>query len=324
MRRWASRVRNARILRSPSIDASSPSCPVRIRRPVVMVGGELVVRGVNVMRGYHGHPEATAEAMTGGWFHTGDLGYVDEDGYFFIVDRKKDLIIRGGYNVYPREIEEVLYEHPAIQEAAVIGVPDDSMGEEVAAAIVLKQGEDAVKIRLQEGSNEETYYVMVDAVEFRAAIGRLLSDVQRIKAEGDYAAALQHYFLVKDRVLVMNDPRGVRDANAPRAPVGADARLMRAAFTGKPRVFVLVLGETARAEEEARRAAREMAGELLLVSQRALPTRLLDSGFTFAHPDVTGALNTLATEHLPRLVPFHPQPRFEHAPARGVRGGQST
>lgn len=75
--------------------------------------GEVVVRGHNVMKGYYQNPEATAEAMRGGCFHTGDLAYADEDGYLFIVDRKKDLVIRGGYNVYPREIEEVLYEHPA-------------------------------------------------------------------------------------------------------------------------------------------------------------------------------------------------------------------
>ena len=78
------------------------------------------------MKGYWGKPEATAEAIPDGWFRTGDLARVDEDGYFFIVDRKKDLIIRGGYNVYPREIEEVLYEHPAVAEAAVIGIPHDS------------------------------------------------------------------------------------------------------------------------------------------------------------------------------------------------------
>jgi long-chain acyl-CoA synthetase len=81
--------------------------------------------------------------MRGGWFHTGDMATVDEDGYFFIVDRKKDMIIRGGYNVYPREIEEVLYEHPAVSEAAVVGVPDPSMGEEVGAAVVLKPGAEA-------------------------------------------------------------------------------------------------------------------------------------------------------------------------------------
>ena len=90
--------------------------------------GEFVVRGVNTMRGYHNRPEATAEAFTDGWFHTGDLGYRDSDGFFFIVDRKKDLIIRGGYNVYPREVEEVLYAHPAIAGAAVVGVPNALAG----------------------------------------------------------------------------------------------------------------------------------------------------------------------------------------------------
>ena len=103
--------------------------------------GELVTRGSHVMKGYLNRPEATAEAFAGGWFHTGDLGYQDEDGFFFIVDRKKELIIRGGYNVYPREVEEVLYAHPAVSEAAVIGVHDDRLGEEVRAVVVLKQGE---------------------------------------------------------------------------------------------------------------------------------------------------------------------------------------
>jgi long-chain acyl-CoA synthetase len=104
--------------------------------------GEIVIRGHNVMKGYWQRPEATGEAITGdGWFRSGDMAKMDEDGYFFIVDRKKDLIIRGGYNVYPREVEEVLYEHPAIQEAAVVGLPDESLGEEVGAAVVLKKGE---------------------------------------------------------------------------------------------------------------------------------------------------------------------------------------
>ena len=112
--------------------------------------GEIVIRGHNVMKGYWERPDATAESITSeGWFRSGDMAKVDEDGYFFIVDRKKDLIIRGGYNVYPREVEEVLYEHPAIQEAAVVGVPDDSLGEEVGAAVVLKQGEtlDAAEVK---------------------------------------------------------------------------------------------------------------------------------------------------------------------------------
>ena len=102
--------------------------------------GEIVIRGHNIMKGYYNNPDATAEAFAGGWFHTGDLAYQDEDGYFFIVDRKKDLVIRGGYNVYPREVEEVLYEHPAVAEAAVVGRPDPKLGEEVLAYVSLKPG----------------------------------------------------------------------------------------------------------------------------------------------------------------------------------------
>ena len=102
--------------------------------------GEIVIRGVNTMRGYFGNPEATAEAFAGGWFHSGDLGYRDEDGFYFIVDRKKELIIRGGYNVYPREVEEVLYTHPAVAAAAVVGVPDERLGEEVMAYVETKSG----------------------------------------------------------------------------------------------------------------------------------------------------------------------------------------
>jgi long-chain acyl-CoA synthetase len=102
--------------------------------------GEILIRGHNVMKGYLGRPEQTAEALRSGWLHTGDLGYVDEDGFYFIVDRSKDLVIRGGYNVYPREIEEVLFEHPDVLEAAVIGKPDDRLGEEVVAVVVRRQG----------------------------------------------------------------------------------------------------------------------------------------------------------------------------------------
>ena len=104
--------------------------------------GEIVIRGHNIMTGYWQRPEATEEAMRGGWFHSGDIGRMDEDGYFYIVDRKKDLIIRGGYNVYPREVEEVLYEHPKVREAAVVGVAHDEWGEEVGAAVVLHEGEE--------------------------------------------------------------------------------------------------------------------------------------------------------------------------------------
>ncbi|KQT91484.1 long-chain fatty acid--CoA ligase [Marmoricola sp. Leaf446] len=102
--------------------------------------GEIVIKGENVMKGYWGRDEATAESIKDGWFSTGDVATRDEDGYFFIVDRKKDLIIRGGYNVYPREVEEALYEHEAVREVAVIGIKDDSLGEEVGAAVALKEG----------------------------------------------------------------------------------------------------------------------------------------------------------------------------------------
>ncbi len=104
------------------------------------VEGEVVIRGHNVMKGYLKNPEATAQAMRSGWFHSGDIGHMDLDGDFFIVDRKRDLIIRGGFNVYPREVEEVLYNHPDIIEASVIGIPDYHYGEEVKAVVALRNG----------------------------------------------------------------------------------------------------------------------------------------------------------------------------------------
>jgi long-chain acyl-CoA synthetase len=113
--------------------------------------GEIAIRGHNVMKGYWRRPDATAEAIDAdGWFKTGDMATIDEDGYFFIVDRKKDMIIRGGYNVYPREIEEVLYEHPAVREAAIVGIPHDELGEDVGAAVALKQGAQATEAELRD------------------------------------------------------------------------------------------------------------------------------------------------------------------------------
>jgi long-chain acyl-CoA synthetase len=113
--------------------------------------GEVVIRGHNIMKGYWNRPDATSESIDAdGWFRTGDVAKVDEDGYFFIVDRKKELIIRGGYNVYPREIEEVIYGHPAVREAAVIGIPHDELGEEVGAAIVLKEDAEATPEELRD------------------------------------------------------------------------------------------------------------------------------------------------------------------------------
>jgi long-chain acyl-CoA synthetase len=112
--------------------------------------GEIAIRGHNVMKGYWKQPEATDAAIIDGWFHTGDMATRDDDGFYFIVDRMKDIIIRGGYNVYPREIEEVLYEHPAVLEAAVIGVPHATHGEEVAAAVALRPGTSATSDQLRD------------------------------------------------------------------------------------------------------------------------------------------------------------------------------
>ena len=103
--------------------------------------GQIFIRGENVMKGYWRRPDSTEEVMIDGWFASGDMAVRDEDGLYSIVDRKKDLIIRGGYNVYPREVEEVLYEHPGVLEAAVVGVPHEQLGEEVAAAVVAKPGQ---------------------------------------------------------------------------------------------------------------------------------------------------------------------------------------
>ncbi len=105
--------------------------------------GEIVIRGPMLMKGYWNKPEETAEVIRGGWLHTGDIGYVDEDGYFWITDRKKDLIIKAGENISPRSIEEVLFKHPKISEAAVIGIKDGVYGENIKAFIVLKPGETA-------------------------------------------------------------------------------------------------------------------------------------------------------------------------------------
>jgi long-chain acyl-CoA synthetase len=112
--------------------------------------GEIAIHGHNVMKAYWNRPDATEAAIdSDGWFYSGDVGRIDEDGCFFIVDRKKELIIRGGYNVYPREVEEVIYEHPAVREAAVIGVPHDELGEEIAAVVALKPGAEVTESELR-------------------------------------------------------------------------------------------------------------------------------------------------------------------------------
>jgi len=103
--------------------------------------GEIVARGPNIFKGYWNREEETRDSMRGGWFHTGDMGRIDEDGYYYIVDRKKDMIVVSGYNVYPIEVENVIMRHPKVVDAAVIGIPDDYQGESVKAVLVLKQGE---------------------------------------------------------------------------------------------------------------------------------------------------------------------------------------
>lgn len=131
--------------------------------------GEIVIRGHNVMKGYYNKPEANEEALRGGWLHTGDIGRMDEDGYIYIVDRVKDMIIRGGFNVYPREVEEVLMSHPAVSLAAVVGVPHDQYGEEVKAFIVPKEdAEDVTEDEIRAWAKENMAdYKYPRHVEFR-------------------------------------------------------------------------------------------------------------------------------------------------------------
>jgi len=142
--------------------------------------GEIVVKGPQVMKGYWNRPEETAESLKDGWLLTGDLGYMDDQGYFYVVDRKKDMIIAGGYNIYPREIEEVFYEHPAIQEVVAAGVPDPYRGETVKAYIVLKEGATANKEELNEFARKYlAAYKVPRLYEFRdelpkTAVGKIL------------------------------------------------------------------------------------------------------------------------------------------------------
>ncbi len=147
--------------------------------------GEIAIRGHNVMKGYYKRPEATAEAMRGGWFHTGDIGRRDEDGFIFIVDRVKDMIIRGGFNVYPREIEEVLMTHPAVSLAAVVGVTHERHGEEVKAYVILKEEANVTEVELVAWSKQNMAdYKYPRIIEFReslpmTATGKILKNELR-------------------------------------------------------------------------------------------------------------------------------------------------
>ncbi|MEU7689510.1 long-chain fatty acid--CoA ligase [Microbispora hainanensis] len=133
--------------------------------------GEIAIRGHNIMKGYYNRPEATAQVMKDGWFRTGDVARRDEDGYYFIVDRAKDMIIRGGFNVYPREIEEVLMTHPAVSLAAVVGVPHDSHGEEVKAYVIRKPGATITEEELVAWCRETmAAYKYPRIVEFRESL----------------------------------------------------------------------------------------------------------------------------------------------------------
>ncbi len=159
--------------------------------------GEICVRGPQIMKGYWNRPEDTAQTMRDGWLLTGDLGYMDDKGYFYVVDRKKDMIIAGGYNIYPREIEEVLYEHPSIQECVAVGVPDAYRGETVKAYIVLKENEQITEEELNTFCREHLASFKVPRIyEFRkelpkTAVGKILrrSLVEEEKEKNKEASA---------------------------------------------------------------------------------------------------------------------------------------
>jgi len=147
--------------------------------------GEIVFKGPQVMKGYLNMPDETAKALKGGWLHSGDLGKMDEDGYFYVVDRKKDMVVSGGYNVYPKEIEDVYLEHPKVAEAAAIGVPHPTRGEQVKLMLVLKEGESATEEEMiKYCSDKLAKYKWPTMVEFRSelpksAVGKILKHVLR-------------------------------------------------------------------------------------------------------------------------------------------------
>jgi long-chain acyl-CoA synthetase len=153
--------------------------------------GEIVVRGDVVMMGYHNKPSETGEALAGGVLHTGDVGYKDEDGYIFIVDRLKDMVIRGGENIYPKEIDNLLVEHPKIRDAACVGVPDEVLGEEICAYVIVREGEtlEPAEIRDYCAQHLARYkvprYVKVLQTDFpRNAVGKILKkEMKRWKVD---------------------------------------------------------------------------------------------------------------------------------------------
>ena len=157
--------------------------------------GEIVIRGPQVMRGYWQRDDESAAALRDGWLYTGDIGKMDEDGYFYIVDRKKDMIISGGYNIYPREIDEVLYEHPAILDAVAIGIPDAYRGEAIKAFVVVKPGQTLTEQEVVEFCRLRlTAYKVPKTVEFRdllpkTMVGKILR--KELQAEERLKSASQ-------------------------------------------------------------------------------------------------------------------------------------
>ena len=180
------------------MDVAALDDPHRVLRPCEV--GELRIRGPNVTRGYWNRPEESAAAFADGWFLTGDIGYMDEDGFFFIVDRKKDMIISGGFNVYPQMIEQAVYEHPAVEECLVVGVPDGYRGEAAKAFVKLRAGADPFTLEELQGFLKDKLgrHEMPQALEIRpalprTAVGKLskleLRDAERAKASAQRGAA---------------------------------------------------------------------------------------------------------------------------------------
>jgi long-chain acyl-CoA synthetase len=177
----------------PSTDARVVDVETGETEMPIGESGELIIKGPQVMKGYLNLPEETAETLEGGWLYTGDVAKMDESGYFYIVDRKKDMIVASGYNVYPREIEEVLFEHPDVAEAVAIGVADEYRGESVKAFVVKRSGAQATEEEILAFCKERLApYKTPKAVEFRedlpkSAVGKLLRrvlvDEERAKAE---------------------------------------------------------------------------------------------------------------------------------------------
>ncbi|SOB58326.1 Long-chain-fatty-acid--CoA ligase [Pseudodesulfovibrio profundus] len=155
--------------------------------------GELVIRGPQVMKGYYNRPDSTADVLRNGWLYTGDIAYMDEEGYFYIVDRKKDLIISGGYNIYPREIDEVLHAHPKIEEAVSVGIPHDARGEIVKAYVVVKDGEELSRSDVIGFCREKlANYKVPKRVEFRKELPKtMVGKVLRRALRDEEAAKLE-------------------------------------------------------------------------------------------------------------------------------------